>query len=447
MAGNGLVVSAVGDYGHELQFGVFVTPRARRPTGSSRWRPSPTRWGSTSSCRGPPVPAAPTSTPGRCSRSSPPGRAASGSARTAELFPPGPSPALIARAVASLDVLERWPRRAGARRGRLLGSIEATAPPAAPRAERRRAGGGDRRDPPALGHGAAGEGAVRRRRDTTAWLGAGPAARRRCTTSGSGACASKSRMLELTGPQGRRLAAQPPSYLAARRPGSGQRRGRRTYVRPAASRAAIRRLLNIGPLRRPAGSTGSSQVARARGRDRHVHPDRRRSRLPSEQFGVDGRPGGARAGHRGAQRTSGAPPTAAAAAETGRLRRDLTPDDGVRVAATAPWDEAARPQRPGVAARPHVHPARPARRPAPDRRPRHAAERAGAAPRDPRPGARRLGHRRRRALGAGTSWRPPERLDAGRVLLPLPRRSRSTTASRTTRSSSAPCAATRRSRP
>ena len=72
----------------------------------------------------------------------------------------------------------------------------------------------------------------------------------------------------------------------------------------------------------------------------------------------------------------------------------------------------------------HLQPPRAARRQAPDRRPRHAPNRARAAARHRRPGARRRDHRRRGPLGAERDGAAPERLDARRVLLPLLRRRR-----------------------
>ena len=263
-------VSASVDGMRDLEFGVFITPveraaRGRRRAGGAGRR----RSGSTSS-RFQDHPYQPRcSTPGRCSPTSPRAPAASGSRPNVLNLPLRP-PAVMARAVAGLDLLSGGRVELGHRRRRLLGRDRGDGrPPADARPERRRAGGGDRRHPRALGRRAA-----------------RVSLRRAATTSSSGAARGPApahdigdldRRLQAADAradraQGRRLAAEPP-VPAARRPRaratprSTRRRGPRAATRGDPADAQPR------AARRPVDEL--PRLAREDAH-RHVHPHGRR---------------------------------------------------------------------------------------------------------------------------------------------------------------------------
>ena len=181
-----------------LEFGVFITPVARRSrTPSSRSRRSPTRPGSTSSLPGPPVPAAlPRHLDAAVVRRGA-HRAASASAPNVLNLPLRP-PAVMARAVASLDLLSGGRAELGLGAGAFWDAIEAMGGRRLqPGRERRRAGGGDRPDPRALGRGRAG--GVRFDGDATTSSRRGARARAARTASAIWLGAYKPRMLALAG--------------------------------------------------------------------------------------------------------------------------------------------------------------------------------------------------------------------------------------------------------
>ena len=116
------------DYRHELQFGVFITPMAEQADEVVELarladvvgldlvtsRITPTRRSS--------------STPGRCSRSSPRRRRTSGSRRTSPTCRCGP-PIVLARSVASLDILSRGRVKLGLGAGAFWDAIAANGGP------------------------------------------------------------------------------------------------------------------------------------------------------------------------------------------------------------------------------------------------------------------------------------------------------------------------------
>ena len=183
--------------------------------------------------------------------------------------------------------------------------------------------------------------------------------------------------------------------------------------------SAIRRLYNINPGHRARGA----RRAGAGARDQHVHPRRRRRgrdpalRRRDRARGARARRGGAagrRAGARGAARRSRAGLRGRADA-----RRRRAAERRARVGRRDP------PRRPAARSRRALQPRPAGRRPAPDRRPRHAPWRARPAARPDRPGRARRVRRRRRPRLPEPHDDPPEPVDARRllhVLLPDRRR-------------------------
>ena len=195
----------------------------------------------------------------------------------------------------------------------------------------RRAGGGDRRHPRPVG---------RRRGPRRPPRGAAlppggreAAARRRPTTSGIWIGAYKPRMLDLVGPQGRRLAAEP-AVPPARRPCSGQR-----GHRPRRPRGRPRPRGDPPPAERRSRPDARGPGAACHGGPhRHAHPDGRRRRVHRAArrgdraggAGARGRATGSRArpgGRRGRAGNGAAPPVAQGATEYERLGVTPTSDD------------------------------------------------------------------------------------------------------------------------
>ena len=229
------------DYGHDLHFGVFLAPdRRRAPTTSLTAAAEADLLGPRLGQRaGPPLPAGVPRHLDAADATSPP--APSGS----RVFPnvanlPLRPPAVLARSVASPRHPQRRPRRARARRRRVLGRDRGDRRPA-PYAARggRRARGGHRRDPRAVD--ARAHAAARRR--------ALPAARRQARTVPGAPGRHLARRLQAADarahrPARRRLAAEP----RVRRAGGARRdeRSRSTTRRSRRGRspADVRRLLN-----------------------------------------------------------------------------------------------------------------------------------------------------------------------------------------------------------
>ena len=237
------------DYGHELEFGTFITPQNQRPQDvvalaqlTERAGPRPR------DVPGPPVPGRRSSTPGRCCRGSP-RRPTTLRVAPNVLNLPLRQPAVLARAAASLDLLSGGRVELGLGAGAFWDAIEAMGGPQPhARAGGRRAERGDRRHPRHLGRRRARRRA-RRGASTTTSRGAkrgpepahdiGDLARR---LQAAHAAADR--------PQGRRLAAV--AGLPAAR---GHRRRATRAIDEAALAAGrdpreIRRLLNIGARRR-----------------------------------------------------------------------------------------------------------------------------------------------------------------------------------------------------
>ena len=457
------------DYGHALQFGVFITPSAADAGAVVELAVLADASGlDLVTLPGSPLPGA---LPGRLDAAL--GRRCAHEPRPRRAQRAEPAAAAAGRRGAGRGEPrhpQRRARRAGPRRRRVLGRDRGhgrSAPDA--RRERRRAGGGDRRDPRAVGRRAARRSPRRGHLLPARGRGARPCAGarhrhldRRLQAAHAGA----------DRPQGRRLAAQP-VVPAAGRPGRGQRghrrgRGRRGPRSPRDPPAPERQRHVLGEppglARRPARAMGRrADGARALRRRGDVHPRRRRPRGDRDLRGR-GRARRARAGGRRARarrrrapgaagRTPPPRPRRRAARERpgGRVRAAGRPADTgrrrTRLSATAPWDESTRPRRaPSGAEQTYsdrgqlvgrhlidVH----------DMLRRELGELRDVL----RPGARGGAQRGRGALGAERDGAAAERLDARRVLRSLLRRGRrSTTASRTTRSSRTSCAATRRSR-
>ena len=243
------------DYGQDLQFGTFLTPDAapRRPGrragaadrgGRARARDGP----------GPPLPGAGSSTPGRCSpRSWRVRRRLRVTTNVANL--PLRPPFVLAKTVASLDVLSRGRVELGLGAGALLGRDRGrrrTAPYARRGAARARRG--DRGDPRRLGH-------RERRCGSTASTTGSPA----CTPAGAGArrrdLDRRHRPADARAhrPGRRRLAAQP-VLRAAGHPRRAQRphRRRRARRRPRPGRRSAGSTTSPRPTTRPGPSSSPS---------------------------------------------------------------------------------------------------------------------------------------------------------------------------------------------
>ena len=125
--------------------------------------------------------------------------------------------------------------------------------------------------------------------------------------------------------------------------------------------------------------------------------------------------------------------------EDERLGVAPTQDEGVRLSERAPWDESTRPHRdrsgPGELHRPGT-----SRRESADRGARPAPKRAVRAKGHPAAGPRRGDACRGRQSGAQRDGAPPERLDARGVLRPLLRRRHAAPRRRRRINVSAPCA-------
>ena len=336
-------LAAMTDYGHALEFGVFVTPSAEDADAVVELATLADRSGSTSSPSRTTRTSRASSTPGRCSRSSPRGRAACALAPNVlnlPLRPPGdrrPRRREPRRP-------ERRARRARHRRRRVLG-----------RRSRRWAARGSRpgESVDALEEaieviralwdvGADGRGAFDGRLLPARGAARGPAPLHAVGDLGrrvQAAHAAPDR------PQGRRLAAEPavPARTATSRPGNAAIDA--AAVAAGRDPAAIRRLLNV-----PAATRDARRRAgpvRARGRRRHVHPDGRR-RGDDRDFAAEVVPAvreRVAAARRGAAAASDAPAAAPRRAERRGEHRSTalgvapTPDDGARLSATVPWDE------------------------------------------------------------------------------------------------------------
>ena len=288
-------------------------------------------------------------------------------------------------------------------------------------------------------------------RATTTGSRRGARARRRRTTIEIWLGAYKPRMLRLIG---RKADGWLPSlsYLQAGDLAAGNaaidEAARRGRPRPGRDPAAAERARRAR--RRPSSST----AARAGGRHRDVHPDDATTPSAIETFAAEVAPAvrelvaAARAGAPARRRVR--PPAASDAARrtsTTRLGVTPTPDDGTRLSATAAWDESTRPRRPESGTERDLQPARPARRPAPDRRPRHAARASSAscARSSPRCATARSAPATR--ARRSTRWRCARTTGrSARSARATAASSPSTTGSRTTRSSRTSRAANRTSR-
>ena len=150
------------------------------------------------------------------------------------------------------------------------------------------------------------------------------------------------------GPQGRRLAAEP-VVPAARRPGRRQRPDRPGGpFGGGATPRTIRRLLNVGADLTPRGP----RPPRPRGPHRHPHRDGRRPRRDRAP-GRRGRAGGARAGGGGPRRRIRAPPRPPPRRRTGpRRRRRARPSTSASASRRPPTTgTAGRRGRPGTRGR------------------------------------------------------------------------------------------------
>ena len=276
------------DYGHALQFGVFITPAAGSAERGRRARDAGRPGGlDLVTFQDHPYQARFLDTwtllsfvAARTSR-----------VRVAPnvLNLPLRQPAVVARAVASLDLLSGGRVELGLGAGAFWDGIEAMGGRRrTPGAERRRARGGDRRDPRAVGRRAARRGTLRRR--LLPARGRGARARRRCTTIDIWIGAYKPRMLALTG---RKADGWLPSlpYLQAGRPGGRQRGDRRGRARgAAATRARSAGSLNVAARRRAgrrreldAGSRSRTASARSSSMADDPRDDRDASRPRSRR--------------------------------------------------------------------------------------------------------------------------------------------------------------------